>query len=72
MEPILKVENLNLSYQKKSPQVLFDISFSVFKDDFYAIIGPSGAGKSSLIRCINRLADSNSGNIFFNGENIIL
>ena len=70
MEPILKVENLNLSYQKKSPQVLFDISFSVFKDDFYAIIGPSGAGKSSLIRCINRLADSNSGNIFFNGENI--
>ena len=70
MEPILKVENLNLSYQKKSPQVLFDISFSVFKDDFYAIIGPSGAGKYSLIRCINRLADSNSGNIFFNGENI--
>ena len=70
MEPILKVENLNLSYQKKSPQVLFDISFSVFKDDFYAIIGPSGAGKSSLFRCINRLADSNSGNIFFNGENI--
>lgn len=59
-----------MSYQKKSPQVLFDISFSVFKDDFYAIIGPSGAGKSSLIRCINRLADSNSGNIFFNGENI--
>lgn len=49
---------------------MFDISFSVFKDDFYAIIGPSGAGKSSLIRCINRLADSNSGNIFFNGENI--
>ena len=69
MEPILKVENLNLSYQKKGPQVLFDISFSVFKDDFYAIIGPSGAGKSSLIRCINRLADSNSGNIFFNEEN---
>ena len=70
MEPILKVENLNLSYQKKSPQVLFDISFSVFKDDFYAIIGSSGAGKSSLIICINRLADSNRGNIFFNGENI--
>ena len=70
MEPILKVENLNLSYQKKGPQVLFYISFSVFKDDFYAIIGPSGAGKSSLIRCINRLADSNSSNIFFNGENI--
>jgi phosphonate transport system ATP-binding protein len=71
MEEILKVENLNLTYQKGGPQVLFDISFSVSKDDFYAIIGPSGAGKSSLIRCINKLADANSGNVLFKGENII-
>jgi phosphonate transport system ATP-binding protein len=70
MEEILKVENLNLTYQKGGPQVLFDISFSVSKDDFYAIIGPSGAGKSSLIRCINKLADANSGNVLFKGENI--
>ena len=66
----IKSRKFKFVISKKSPQVLFDISFSVFKDDFYAIIGPSGAGKSSLIRCINRLADSNSGNIFFNGENI--
>jgi len=71
MNEILKVENLNLTYQKGGPQVLFDISFSVAKSDFYAIIGPSGAGKSSLIRCINKLADANSGNVLFKGENII-
>ena len=71
MNEILKVENLNLTYQKGGPQVLFDISFSVSKSDFYAIIGPSGAGKSSLIRCINRLEDANSGNVLFKGENII-
>ena len=70
MNEILKVENLNLTYQKGSPQVLFDISFSVSKSNFYAIIGPSGAGKSSLIRCINKLADANSGNVLFKGENI--
>ena len=70
MNEILKVENLNLTYQKGGPQVLFDISFSVSKSDFYAIIGPSGAGKSSLIRCINKLADANSGNVLFKGENI--
>ena len=70
MDEILKVENLNLTYQKGGPQVLFDISFSVSQDDFYAIIGPSGAGKSSLIRCINKLADANSGNVLFKGENI--
>lgn len=71
MDEILKVENLNLTYQKGGPQVLFDISFSVSKSDFYAIIGPSGAGKSSLIRCINKLADANSGIVFFKGENIL-
>ncbi len=70
MNEMLKVENLNLTYQKGGPQVLFDISFSVSKSDFYAIIGPSGAGKSSLIRCINKLADANSGNVLFKGENI--
>lgn len=70
MTEILRVENLNLTYQKGGPQVLFDISFKVEKSDFYAIIGPSGAGKSSLIRCINKLANANSGKVFFKGENI--
>ena len=70
MNEILKVENLNLTYQKGGPQVLFDISFSVSNSDFHAIIGLSGAGQSSLIRCINKLADANSGNVFLWGDNI--
>ena len=49
-ETVLKVENLSLTYSKGGPQVLFNISFAVAENDFYAIIGPSGAGKSSLIR----------------------
>ena len=69
-EKVLEVKNLNLKYSKEGPQVLFDISFSVQKEDFYAIIGPSGAGKSSLIRCINKLAYANSGEVIFKGENI--
>jgi phosphonate transport system ATP-binding protein len=69
-ERVLEVKNLNLKYSKEGPQVLFDISFSVQKEDFYAIIGPSGAGKSSLIRCINKLAYANSGEVIFKGENI--
>ena len=39
-ETVLKVENLNLTYSKGGPQVLFDISFAVDNNDFYAIIGP--------------------------------
>ena len=70
-ETVLKVENLNLTYSKGGPQVLFDISFAVDNNDFYAIIGPSGAGKSSLIRCINKLANPNSGEVDFKGEKLL-
>ena len=37
-EKVLEVQNLNLTYTKGGPQVLFDISFQVMKDDFYAIL----------------------------------
>ena len=70
-ETVLKVDNLNLTYSKGGPQVLFDISFAVSSKDFYAIIGPSGAGKSSLIRCINKLASPNSGEVDFKGEKLL-
>ena len=70
-EKVLEVQNLNLTYTKGGPQVLFDISFQVMKDDFYAIIGPSGAGKSSLIRCINKLANPNGGEVNFKGEQLL-
>ena len=66
-----EVKNLNLTYTKGGPQVLFDISFEVMQNDFYAIIGPSGAGKSSLIRCINKLANPNSGEVNFKGEQLL-
>jgi len=68
---MLEVENLRIRYNKSGPDILKGISFSLESDDFLAIIGPSGAGKSTLIRCINRLVEPTSGNIFFDGINII-
>lgn len=67
----LEVKDLRIRYNKSGPEILKGISFSVEPDDFLAIIGPSGAGKSTLIRCINRLIEPTSGDIFFDGISVI-
>ena len=67
---MLEVKDLRIQYNKSGPEILKGISFSLESDDFLAIIGPSGAGKSTLIRCINRLVEPTSGDVFFDGINI--
>ncbi len=67
---MLEVKDLRIRYNKSGPEILKGISFSLESDDFLAIIGPSGAGKSTLIRCINRLVEPTSGDVFFEGANI--
>jgi cell division transport system ATP-binding protein len=50
--------------------VLQDITFEVKKGEFVCIVGKSGAGKTTLINLILGLQKPNSGEIFFDGENI--
>jgi len=47
------------------------VDLKVEKGQVMALIGPSGAGKSTLIRCVNRLENPTSGEIWLNGENIV-
>ena len=47
------------------------VSLSVEPGQFICVIGPSGAGKSTLLRCINRLTDADSGEIQFEGRNVL-
>lgn len=71
--PILEVKNLKYNYEKyekTSKYVLDDISFSIDKKDFAAIIGKSGSGKSTLISHLNGLYKATSGDILYNGESI--
>ena len=67
---VLEVKDLRIRYSRSGPEILKGVSLSVDPGDFFAIIGPSGAGKSTLIRCINRLVEPTSGDVYLNGENI--
>ena len=64
----LSVRNLKLS--RGGDTVLQDISFDVATGELLVVIGPSGGGKSSLLRCINRLNDIDSGTIHLDGDSI--
>ena len=52
-------------------EVLHDINAEFYKGDVAFIVGPSGAGKSTFLRCLNRLEEATSGEIFFEGVNIL-
>lgn len=66
---ILRVEHLSKVYGKGENQVkaLDDVSFSVEKGQFVAIIGPSGSGKSTLLHILGGVDRPTAGNVFVDG-----
>ena len=66
--PKLAVRGLSLSRGGKP--VLDEISFELAAGELLVVIGPSGSGKSSLLRCLNRLSDIDSGAIELDGRSI--
>ncbi|HPD88090.1 MAG TPA: amino acid ABC transporter ATP-binding protein [Oscillospiraceae bacterium] len=69
MEPILKIEKLEKSFG--SLKVLKGIDLEVYPGEVVCIIGASGSGKSTLLRCINLLEEADSGNVWFEGKDLM-
>lgn len=69
---ILKVENLTKTYRSGENLVnaVDDVSFSVEKGEFVAIVGASGSGKSTLLHLIGGVDRPTSGKIFVDGNDI--
>lgn len=69
---ILKVEDLTKIYGKDDAKVvaLDNVSFSVEKGEFVAIVGASGSGKSTLLHLIGGVDRPTSGKVFIEGNDI--
>lgn len=68
---ILKVNKLSKVYgDKQKYQVLKDISFSVEKGEFVAIMGPSGSGKTTLLNVLSSIDTISGGSVEVDGNEI--
>ena len=69
---ILKNEHLTKIYgsRENTVRAVDDISFSVEKGEFLAIIGPSGSGKSTLLHILGGVDRPTSGKVYLNGQDV--
>lgn len=69
---IIKVENLTKIYGKGENEVraLDNVSFTVKKGEFVAIIGPSGSGKSTLLHLLGGVDKPTSGKVWMDGQDV--
>ena len=68
-EVLLELKDLHKSFG--SLEVIKGIDLEIDKGDILVIIGPSGSGKSTVLRCMNLLEKPTSGQIIFEGQDIL-
>lgn len=66
---MITIKNLCKSFD--SIEVLKDINLKIDKGQITVILGPSGSGKSTLLRCMNLLEVPTSGEVIFEGDNLV-
>ena len=63
VKPLVEIRGLTKSYRKKT--VLSGVDLTIYPGETVVLMGPSGWGKSTLVRCINRLTEPDSGVVYF-------
>lgn len=67
MNPIIEINQIEFSYQEDATPALKDVSFSINKGEWIAIVGHNGSGKSTLAKAINGLHLPQKGTVTVGG-----
>ncbi len=72
MKEIISLKNIRRSYQigDETIHALSDLSLSIAKNEYVALMGPSGSGKSTLMNIIGCLDTPSSGEYILNGQSV--
>lgn len=68
--PILDVVNVSRTYDDGAVQALSDVSLTIQRGEYLAIMGPSGSGKSTLLNLLGALDYPTSGEVIFEGQSL--
>jgi putative ABC transport system ATP-binding protein len=68
--PLLRTEHISKLYPDGEVHAVEDVSISIRKGEYVAIMGPSGSGKSTLLNLLGALDLPTTGEIYFEGEGL--
>ena len=69
-QPLLEVKNLNFGYEKNQ-QTLRNVTLTIHKGEMVSIVGKNGAGKSTFSKLVCGFETPDSGEILFNGKDLL-
>lgn len=67
-ENIISLRNISMSFGKE--KILDNISLDIKNSEFVTLLGPSGCGKTTTLRIIGGFLNQDSGDVFFNAQNV--
>ena len=78
-EVLLEIKNLKKYFPIKNffgsvkgeVKAVDDVSFEIYKGETFGLVGESGCGKSTLGRCVLRMLDVNSGEVLYEGKDLV-
>ncbi|MGO2629830.1 MAG: ATP-binding cassette domain-containing protein, partial [Enterococcus italicus] len=70
MEPIIEINQIEFSYQEETKPALKNVSFSIERGEWVAIVGHNGSGKSTLAKAINGLHLPQKGTVHVGGKEL--